>query len=121
MAEYGSLLIAIVVSLVLGVVVLGLGELISTKTVTTEKVSIYECGFEAYSDARESFDVQYYVIGMMFIVFDLEASYLIPWGLVVDKLGSSGYWVMMEFLLELCVGYWYAWRIGAIRFGSVDE
>lgn len=97
-------------------VILGGSYILGTQKGDTEKESAYECGFEAFSDARNEYDVRYYLVAMLFIIFDLEASYLFPWGVTLGKIGEQGYWVMIDFIIELTVGYIYAWRVGALEF-----
>jgi len=79
-----------------------------------EKLTAYECGFDAYEDARSRYDVRFYLVGMLFIVFDLEASFLFPWSIALESVGDVGFWGMIDFLLELCIGYVYVWRVGAL-------
>ena len=80
----------------------------------TEKMSAYECGFEPYEDARQKFDVKFYIIAMLFIIFDLETMYLIPWCSALPYINSVGYFSMMEFIFELSVSFLYIWCIGGL-------
>lgn len=79
-----------------------------------QKLSTYECGFEPYEDARNMFDVRFYLVAILFLVFDLEAVYFFPWSISVGLLNSNGYWFMIDFIIELLIGYIYAWQIGAL-------
>lgn len=79
-----------------------------------EKLSTYECGFEPYEDARNIFDVRFYLVAILFLVFDLEAVYFFPWCISLGLLNSGGYLLMIDFIVELLVGYIYAWQIGAL-------
>jgi len=82
----------------------------------TEKLSAYECGFDPYEDARQTFDVRFYLVAILFIIFDLEAMYLFPWAVSLSHIGTSGFWIMIDFLVELIVGFVYAWQIGALEW-----
>ena len=81
----------------------------------SEKLSAYECGFDPYEDARNVFDVRFYLVAILFLIFDLEAVYFFPWCVSFSFLNIEGYWVMMDFILELLVGFFYAWKIGALN------
>jgi NADH-quinone oxidoreductase subunit A len=80
----------------------------------TEKISAYECGFEAFDDARTKFDVRFYLVSILFIIFDLEVAFLFPWSITLGKIGLYGFWSMMVFLGVLTVGFIYEWRKGAL-------
>ena len=115
MEEYGVALIFLCVSVIVGVVVeIASYVLGDNKSKSREKLTAYECGFDAFEDARVRFDVRFYLVGMLFIVFDLEASFLFPWGMSLDSIGGYGYWGMVDFIIELCVGYVYVWRMGGL-------
>jgi NADH-quinone oxidoreductase subunit A len=81
-----------------------------------EKVSAYECGFEAFDDARGRFDVRYYLVAILFIIFDLEVAFLFPWAVSLGHIGMFGFWSMMGFLAVLTVGFIYEWRRGALEW-----
>jgi NADH-quinone oxidoreductase subunit A len=80
----------------------------------TEKLSTYECGFEPYEDARNIFDIRFYLVAILFLIFDLETIYFFPWSITAGLLNSQGFWFMFDFIFELLVGYFYAWQIGAL-------
>jgi NADH-quinone oxidoreductase subunit A len=80
----------------------------------SEKLSPYECGFEAFEDARMKFDVRYYLVAILFILFDLEIAFLFPWAVALREIGPAGFWAMMIFLLILVVGFAYEWKKGAL-------
>jgi len=82
----------------------------------SEKLSAYECGFEAFEDARMQFDVRFYLVAILFVVFDLETAFMFPWAIVLDQIGLFGFVEMMLFLLILFVGYIYAWKKGALQW-----
>ncbi len=81
-----------------------------------EKVSAYECGFDPYEDARNTFDVRFYLVAIFFIIFDLETAFFFPWSITFSLLNINGIWAMFDFLLELLVGYVYVWQIGALEW-----
>jgi NADH-quinone oxidoreductase subunit A len=82
----------------------------------SEKLSAYECGFEAFDDARRQFDVRFYLVAILFIIFDLEVAFLFPWAVAFGKLGATGFWSMMVFLAVLTVGFAYEWKKGALEW-----
>ena len=81
-----------------------------------EKVSAYECGFNAFDDARMKFDVRFYLVSILFIIFDLEIAFLFPWAITFGKIGAFGYWSMMVFLAVLTIGFIYEWKKGALEW-----
>lgn len=114
--EYTSILCLFVFSVFLAVVILGASYLIGVQTPDLEKLSAYECGFDPYEDARNSFDVRFYLVSILFIIFDLEAMFFFPWSISLSFTNSLGFWSMIDFLLELIVGFIYAWQIGALEW-----
>ena len=120
LAEYFPVLVFIVISLVLGVALLVtggiLGGLLGPIKPDSEKSSPYECGFEAFEDTRSQFDVRFYLVAILFIIFDLEITFFIPWALVLDKLGAFGLLAMTIFVLELVIGFFYLWKKGALEW-----
>src|SRR5690242_21459568 len=94
----------------------GAGSLVSPSRPDPEKLSPYECGFEAFEDARMKFDVRYYLIAILFILFDLEIAFLFPWAVVLPEIGAFGFWSMMIFLAVLVIGFAYEWRKGALEW-----
>jgi NADH-quinone oxidoreductase subunit A len=114
--QYFPILLFILVGLVLGGVLLSVGAILSPRRPNAEKLSPYECGFEAFEDARMKFDVRYYLVAILFILFDLEIAFLFPWAVVLGDLGawSVGFWAMMSFLAILTVGFIYEWKRGAL-------
>jgi len=120
LAEYFPVLVFIVISLVLGVALLVtggiLGGLLGPIKPDSEKSSPYECGFEAFEDTRSQFDVRFYLVAILFIIFDLEITYFIPWALVLDELGAYGLLAMIVFVLELVIGFIYLWKKGALEW-----
>ena len=114
--NYLPVLIFIAVCLGLGVVLLALGKLLSPNNPYPEKNSPYECGFEAFEDARMKFDVRYYLVAILFIIFDLEIAFLFPWAIVLDEIGLFGFVSMMIFLGILVIGFVYEWMKGALEW-----
>lgn len=90
--------------------------LIAVRNPDPEKVSAYECGFNAFDDARMKFDVRFYLVAILFIIFDLEIAFLFPWAVAFDKIGLLGFWSMMVFLGVLTVGFIYEWKKGALEW-----
>ena len=116
LAEYFPILLFILVGLAVGVVPLALGKLLAPNRPDPEKLSPYECGFEAFEDARMKFDVRYYLVAILFILFDLEIAFLFPWATVINDIGLAGFVAMMVFLGILTVGFVYEWMKGALEW-----
>jgi NADH-quinone oxidoreductase subunit A len=114
--NYVPILIFLGVAGVLGTVLIGLGFLFGPRRPDSEKLSAYECGFEAFSDSRMKFDVRYYLVAILFIVFDLEIAFLFPWAVSLDTIGAIGLVAMGIFLLVLVVGFIYEWKKGALEW-----
>ena len=104
------------VGLAVGVAPMVLGKLVSPNRPDSEKNSPYECGFEAFEDARVKFDVRYYLVAILFILFDLEIAFLFPWAVVLEEIGLFGFLAMMVFLAILVVGFIYEWKKGALEW-----
>lgn len=120
LAEYFPVLIFIVIALALGAILLAtggiLGKLLGHSRPDDQKNSPYECGFEAFEDSRSKFDVRYYLVAILFIIFDLEIAFFIPWALVLDKLGVFGLVAMTIFVIELVIGFFFVWKKGALEW-----
>jgi NADH-quinone oxidoreductase subunit A len=116
LAEYFPILLFILVGLGVGVVPMLLGKALAPSRPDPEKLSPYECGFEAFEDARMKFDVRYYLVAILFILFDLEIAFLFPWATVVNDIGFAGFVSMMVFLAILVVGFVYEWMKGALEW-----
>ncbi|AXK40849.1 NADH-quinone oxidoreductase subunit A [Crenobacter cavernae] len=114
--NYFPILLFVVVGLLVGVVPILLGRLVAPNRPDPEKLSPYECGFEAFEDARMKFDVRYYLIAILFILFDLEIAFLFPWAVVLKELGMFGFGVMIEFITVLTIGFVYMWKKGALEW-----
>jgi NADH-quinone oxidoreductase subunit A len=114
--EYFPILIFLGIAAGIGLLLLGLGFLIGSGGKDDEKLSPYECGFEAFDDSRMKFDVRYYLVAILFIIFDLEIAFLFPWAVSLDTVGTFGLLAMALFLAILVVGFLYEWRKGALEW-----
>ncbi len=120
LSHYLPVLVFILVGLFLGVAMIALGLILSRlmghQRSDPAKQSPYECGFEAFENARVKFDARYYLVAILFIIFDLEIVYLFPWAVALREVGMAGFWAMMLFLGVLVVGFIYEWRSGALEW-----
>ena len=116
LAEYFPILLFILVAVVVGVAPVVLGALLGPHRPDAQKLSPYECGFEAFEDARMKFDVRYYLVAILFILFDLEIAFLFPWAIVLREIGMFGFLAMVVFLAILVVGFVYEWKKGALEW-----
>ena len=114
--NYFPILVFLVVGAGLGGVMLAAGAVLGPHRPDSEKLSPYECGFEAFEDSRMKFDVRYYLVAILFIIFDLEIAFLFPWAIVLDRIGMFGFAAMMVFLAVLVVGFIYEWKKGALEW-----
>src|SRR5213596_2758444 len=114
--NYLPLVVFVGVASLIGLALLVAPFLVAYKQPDPEKLSAYECGFNAFDDARMKFDVRFYLVAILFIIFDLEVSFLFPWAVAFGDLGLYGFWSMMVFLGVLTVGFIYEWRKGALEW-----
>jgi len=114
--EYAPIFIFIIIAFAMGAAPLVLTLFLAEQKPNAEKLSAYECGFEAFEDARLQFDVRFYLLAILFVIFDLESAFLFPWAIVLDQIGLFGFVEMVLFLLILLVGYIYAWKKGALQW-----
>jgi NADH-quinone oxidoreductase subunit A len=114
--NYLPVLMFIIIGALVGVVFRALGFILGPRRPDSEKDSPYECGFEAFEDARMKFDVRFYLVAILFIIFDLEIAFLFPWAVVLDKIGVVGLVAMTVFLAILVVGFIYEWKKGALEW-----
>lgn len=114
--EFSKILILLCFSLFLASIILFLSYRLSVYNPDVEKVSAYECGFDPYEDARNVFDIRFYLVAILFIIFDLEAVYFFPWCVSLSFLSLDGFWGMIDFIIELIAGYIYAWEVGALEW-----
>ena len=112
--DYLPILIFLGLAIVLGLVLLLAAAVVAVRNPDPEKISAYECGFNAFDDARMKFDVRFYLVSILFIIFDLEVAFLFPWAVSFPYLGEFGFWSMMVFLAVLTVGFAYEWKKGAM-------
>ena len=116
LGNYLPILLFMCITLVMGSVFLILGKLLGPSHPDPEKNSPYECGFEAFEDSRMKFDVRYYLVAILFIIFDLEIAFLFPWAVVLDEIGTFGLVAMALFLAVLVVGFVFEWKKGALEW-----
>ena len=112
--DYLSIIIFLFVALTLSIAFIVLNFFFSPKNPDPEKLSAYECGFEAFGDSRMEFDVRFYLVAILFIIFDLEIAFLFPWAISLGNIGSLGFWSMMIFLFVLTIGFVYEWKKGVL-------
>ena len=116
LAQYLPILIFLCISTVIGIALVVIGGLLGPTRPDSEKLSAYECGFEAFEDTRTKFDVRYYLVAILFIIFDLEITFFLPWALALDSLGMFGIAAMFVFMVELVIGYVVIWKRGALEW-----
>ncbi|OIO67934.1 MAG: NADH-quinone oxidoreductase subunit A [Zetaproteobacteria bacterium CG12_big_fil_rev_8_21_14_0_65_55_1124] len=114
--QYAPIFIFIVIAFAMGAAPLVLTVLVAAQKPDAEKLSAYECGFEAFEDARMQFDVRFYLVAILFVIFDIETAFMFPWAVVLDSIGLFGLIEMLLFLFILVVGYVYAWKKGALQW-----
>ena len=114
--EYLPILIFIGFSTALSAIIFGLSYVLIPQKGDLEKTSPYECGFDPYGDSRSSFDIRFYLVAILFIIFDIEAAFIFPWAVSLGEINYLGFWTMIDFLVELILGYVYAWKIGALEW-----
>jgi len=114
MLEFYKIFLLFIMSILLSLIILGLSYFIKSKDYTWEKISSYECGFQPFEDTRSRFDVKFYLVAILFIIFDLEIAYFFPWSLSLDELLIEGIVSMIIFLFILTIGFVYEWKKGAL-------
>ena len=114
--EYLPILFFVFIALAIAIGMTTLSFVIGSSKPDREKLSAYECGFEAFDDARGRFDVRFYLVAILFIIFDLEVAFLFPWAISLGQIGIYGFWSMMFFLLILTIGFVYEWKKGALEW-----
>ncbi len=114
--EYLPILILLALAVGLGLVLMLSAAILAVRKPDPEKVSAYECGFNAFDDARMKFDVRFYLVSILFIIFDLEVAFLFPWAVALGDIGLFGFWSMMIFLGVLTIGFVYEWKKGALEW-----
>ncbi len=116
LADYLPLVLFIALAIVIGLALLVAPFLVAYRNPDPEKLSAYECGFDAFDDARMKFDVRFYLVAILFIIFDLEVAFLFPWAVAFKEVGWLGMWSMMVFLGVLTIGFVYEWKKGALEW-----
>jgi len=116
LSEYLPILLFFFISLGIALAMTSFSFIVGKSNPDSEKLSPYECGFEAFNDARGRFDVRFYLVAILFIIFDLEVAFLFPWAISLGKIGVFGFWSMMFFLFLLTVGFIYEWKKGALEW-----
>ena len=116
LGDYLPILIFLAIAIGLGIVLILAAVVLAVRNPDPEKVSAYECGFNAFDDARMKFDVRFYLVSILFIIFDLEIAFLFPWAVALDHIGLTGFIAMMIFLALLVVGFIYEWKKGALEW-----
>jgi len=112
--EYSPALIYLCFSLILASIIFGASYTLALAESDNEKLSSYECGFDPYEDARNAFDVRFYLVAILFLLFDIETVFIFPWAASLSQLPPIGYWSVIDFLFELVIGFIYAWQIGSL-------
>jgi NADH-quinone oxidoreductase subunit A len=116
LSEYLAIILFLVIATGLGLALLAAPFVVAPQKPDPEKLSAYECGFNAFDDARMKFDVRFYLVSILFIIFDLEVAFLFPWALTLGDIGLAGFWSMMVFLGVLTIGFIYEWKKGALEW-----
>lgn len=116
LSNYLPIIVFVAISALIGVALLASSFLVAIKRPDPEKVSAFECGFDAFDDARMKFDIRFYLVAILFIIFDLEVAFLFPWAAAFGQVGWFGFWSMIIFLGVLTVGFIYEWRKGALEW-----
>ena len=114
--EFLPILFFLSIAIILALIITGLSYILAVQNPETEKLSSYECGFEPYEDARNIFDVKFYIVAILFIIFDIETMFLLPWSISISQLDILGFWSMIDFIIELGVGFVYIWYVGALEW-----
>jgi NADH-quinone oxidoreductase subunit A len=116
LANYLPILIFLGIAVAISGFVVVASVIVARQRPDVEKTSAYECGFEAFDDARHKFDVRFYLVAILFIIFDLEVAFLFPWAVTLGNIGVYGFWSMMVFLIVLTIGFVYEWKKGALEW-----
>lgn len=112
--EYFPIFLFLILAIFLSIIIISLSYILAIQNPETEKLSSYECGFEPYEDARNNFDVKFYIVAILFIIFDIETMFLLPWSISLSNINILGFWAMIDFIIELGIGFVYIWVIGAL-------
>ena len=116
LSKYYPIVLLIIISTILSAIIFLLSYFLAVQNPDKEKISPYECGFDPFDDARDKFDVKFYLVAILFIIFDLEISFLIPWSISLGKSGIFGFWSVTLFVFILIIGFIYEWKKGALEW-----
>ena len=114
--EYLGVFLYLLFAIFLGLLIVVLSYFLVVQSPETEKLSTYECGFEPYEDSRNKFNVKFYIVAILFILFDIEIIFMLPWCISLSQLNILGFWTMIEFLVELGIGFFYVWCAGSLEW-----
>ena len=114
--EYSYILIFVIISFLISLLIFFASYFLAFQNYDFEKLSAYECGFQPFEDARNKFDIKFYLVAILFIIFDLEVSFLFPWSIYLNQIGFYGFWFMIFFLFILTIGFVYEWMKGALNW-----
>jgi len=114
--EYSNILIFFIIGTLIGSIIVLASYLLAVSYPDPEKISVYECGFDPYGDSRQKFEVRFFLVGILFIIFDLEISFLFPWSVIISYIDIFGYWTMYLFLFILTIGLIYEWLKGGLEW-----
>jgi NADH-quinone oxidoreductase subunit A len=117
--NYTFILIYLTISVVLSIVIINFSFFLAIQLPETEKLSPYECGFEPYNDARHFFEIKFYLIAILFVIFDIETMFIFPWTVTLSQLTNLGFWSIIDFIFELGIGFVYIWYIGALDWKNL--
>jgi NADH-quinone oxidoreductase subunit A len=117
--NYFPIFFYLLVSLILSIIIVNFSLFLAIQLPETEKLTSYECGFEPYNDARHSFDVKFYLVAILFVIFDIETAFILPWTITLGQLTNLGFWSMIDFIFELGVGFVYIWYIGGLEWKNL--
>lgn len=115
-SDHIPIIVFIIIAIIVSGIIMFLPKALAPSIPQRDKLSAYECGFEPFGDARSKFDIRFYLVAILFIVFDLEIAFLIPWAINLKEIGLFGFWSMMIFLIILTVGFIYEWKTGALEW-----
>ncbi|MBL8659517.1 MAG: NADH-quinone oxidoreductase subunit A [Rhodospirillales bacterium] len=116
LSDYVPIFIFLAIAIAVAAMAIVASYIVAPQNPDVDKVSAYECGFDAFEDARRQFDVRFYLVAILFIIFDLEVAFLFPWAISLGEIGMFGFWSMMVFLAILTIGFIYEWRKGALEW-----
>ena len=114
--NYLSVIIFIIICSVIAILLVAISFIVNKSSYDKEKLSTYECGFESFGNAKQKFDIRFYLVAILFIIFDLEIAFLFPWSVMLKEIGLFGFWSMIMFIFTLAIGFVYEWKKGALEW-----